>query len=226
MIRSTSDSCTLAFTRIGSLRSRRLKIFCRSRTVAPSSIWAACRRSPVRVVGIDDEAVDGAKSVQFSICFSSLSSLVFSSSQAACLASSSDPLLLDLDFQLLGSSCSLVYFSSTSSLAFACSSAIFSRSSVCSAASRRSSMSSSATIRRGRGLAFRGQGLVQPLAGVAGPLQPGLGLLNGRPGRAIVAFRAFRSCLRDPLGILGDGDLGDLAGELGVLVGGLGRSWS
>ena len=45
---STIDSWTLAMSRIGSSRSGTLKIFCRSRTVAPSSIWGRAFRPPIR----------------------------------------------------------------------------------------------------------------------------------------------------------------------------------
>ena len=71
-----------------------------------------------------------------------------------------------------------------------------------------------------------GQGLVPPATTQAGPLQPALGLLDRRLDRGDLASDGTQLMLERALLILRNGDLGDLAGELGIPVDGLGGSWS
>ena len=68
----------------------------------------------------------------------------------------------------------------------------------------------------------RGQGVVHPLSGATGTLQPRVGLLNGRPGHGDRPPERLVLLLEGAVGVLAEGQLGGLAGEPGVLVVGLG----
>ena len=69
------------------------------------------------------------------------------------------------------------------------------------------------------GPSVRGKCVVNPLASATGPVQSGLGLLNGGLGRYDLSLQRVQLLLVDPVDILDAGDLGDLAGQLRVLVG-------
>ena len=199
VIRLTIDSWTLVLTRIW-VMSGRLKIFCRSRTVAPSSIctWLSAAEA-ARVVGVDDQAVAGGDQDAVLDLRDELVLLV----------------LLQLEGRLLGQLVGRAFSTSA-----------------------RSSLSGLFLgvllehVHARLGLLEGELGLVEAeLVGdllaprrrspsrriFVGPLEAVLGALQVGLGQGDVALDRLDLLLEGPLLVLGDGDLGDLAGQPGLV---------
>ena len=96
---STSDSCTFVFTRIGALKSSRLKIFCRFWTDEPTSNWglpAFRLGSLARTMWPSKAAVDSA----VGNLLAEHSFLALLEPPGCQLGQLVCPLVLDLDFKL------------------------------------------------------------------------------------------------------------------------------
>ena len=187
------------------LMSGRLKIFCRSRTVAPSSICGCVAAAePARVVGVDDQAVAGGDELAVLDLLLELRLLGLLQLPGRLLGQLVGLGLLDLALELLDRlvlGVLLEHVQLGLGLLEGELGLLLRRAGRrCSGRARRSpSRTSGRTSRAGPRPA-------------SGRTRPG----RSRPGRSRM------SCLKMPSIVLLDGDLGDLAGELGVLVGGLG----